>query len=104
MICILRNSRPPRGSQLLQREAVPALLGRLDQVEVIVGRNAAAHTPRMCSSVRDREVLSDFLYGWPDVSDVLHKQKLRNMRSVSQYANGQVNFAPCVDIITGGNP
>lgn len=89
MICTLRNSGPARFGQFFQRQALAALPGGLDQVEVIVGRDAAADPPRMCSRVGDAEIIGDVFDRWPDVSDVLHDAhttQYAQFRSIRKWA------------------
>lgn len=71
---------PPRLCNLLKRESRTAAVGRLDQVQVTLGREAAALMPRGGSRVWDAKIGGEFSDGGPDARNVFHTHKLRNLR------------------------
>lgn len=89
--------------EILQGQPMTAPFGCVDQIKVTSGRDALADEPRMHSCVRQAQVRREGRGGCPNLLELVHSAILRNMRSVSQYANRQADFAVCVTII-GANP
>lgn len=88
-----------RMSEILEREPMAAPFGRLDQVKVTSGRDALAGKPRMHRCVWQAQVRREGRGGCPDLLELVHGQILRKLRSISQYANRQDDFAFRVTMI-----
>lgn len=85
--------------KILQCELMAAPLGRVDQIEVARCGDALADEPRMHRCVRQAQVRREGRGGCPDFLELVHKTILRNLRSLSQYANRQADFAVRVTMI-----
>lgn len=72
-----------------------AAMRRRDNVEIAGGGCALTNEPRMHGCIGQPKVSREGSSGLPDELELFHGDKLRNMRSYSQYANGSDGFAIC---------
>ena len=82
--------------QLFQGQALAAPFSCFHQVKVTIRRDATPSHPRIDRGIGQAKVGGEIARTSPDLLDVLHSTKLRNLRSISQYANRRVNSAFCV--------
>lgn len=82
--------------QFVQRQARTASSGRLDQVEIISGRNAFPALPGEDRRVWQPQIAGQFLPARPDVRDGFHVSYDTHGAYYSQYAYCLLHVAACV--------
>lgn len=85
--------------QILEGQNMTAPTRRRDDVEIAGGWCALTDEPRMHGCIRQPKVSREGGSGLPDELELFHINKLRNMRSCSQYANRSDGFAICAAMI-----